>query len=236
MISELKSPASGLLRAALGFASVVFVLSAPASAADVKVFDTPPSADELRDALGLTKKPGAAVIHNSRSIQIDGPAAPAAAPAAAEREKPRPSQATNSDSDDKPVRHTRPHKPRPAAAPAASNTGSGGKQVAMHIQFDVGSATLRPGSEAFVESIAKILGEEKQYSLTIEGHTDASGAYATNLSLSMARANAVRDLLINKYAIDGGRLTAVGKGPSQPLSGTKPTDPSNRRVQFELKS
>ena len=106
----------------------------------------------------------------------------------------------------------------------------------MHIQFDVGSASLRPGAEAFIESIAKILQEEKQYSATIEGHTDASGQLAKNLSLSMARANAVRDVLVQKYSIDASRLTAVGKGPSQPLNPANPFDPANRRVQFELKS
>ena len=105
----------------------------------------------------------------------------------------------------------------------------------MRIQFDVGSASLRPGSEAFLDGIAKILTEEKQYSLTIEGHTDASGVYARNMELSMARANAVRDVLMQKYGLEGSRLTAVGKGPSQPLNGASPRDPSNRRVQFELK-
>ena len=106
----------------------------------------------------------------------------------------------------------------------------------MRIQFDVGSAALRPGSEAFIESIAKVLAEEKQYSLSIEGHTDASGQFAKNLALSMARAAAVRDVLVQKYGIDAARLTAVGKGPSQPLNPANPFDPANRRVQFELKS
>ncbi len=229
MIRDLKGPTSGLICTALGLASILFFLSTPARAADVKVFDTPPSSDELREALGLEKKPS--VIH-TRSIQIDGPASePTPAPAARERERPRPSQASQSDNEDKPVQRTRPHKARPAAS-----SGGGGKQVAMHIQFDSGSASLRPGSEAFVESMAKILNEEKKYTLTIEGHTDSSGSYATNMSLSMARANTVRDLMISKYSIDASRLTAVGKGPSQPLSGSSPSDPNNRRVQFELKS
>jgi len=215
-----------------GFVSLVAVLGGPVRAQDVKVFDTPPSVDELRDALGVTHKPGV----RTRSIQIDGPAAPAATtpPPASNEPSPAPPPRQPSASDT-----PRPHHSAPPANTANTTNTSGktsGKPVAMRIQFDVGSAALRPGSEAFIESIAKVLSEEKQYSLTIEGHTDASGQFAKNLALSMARAGAVRDVLVQKYGIDAARLTAIGKGPSQPLNPSNPFDPANRRVQFELKS
>ena len=41
--------------------------------------------------------------------------------------------------------------------------------------------------------------------------------------------------MVKKFGIDASRLTAVGKGPSQPLKPSNPFDPANRRVQFELK-
>ena len=211
-------------RAIIGLASVILSYSASAGAQEIKVFDAPPTVDELRDALGVTHKPRG----HTRSIQIDGPSAPAA-PAASTSDEPEQRQQSRPSSSSE-SRH------RPSRPAAANNSGKSSGKVAMHIQFDVGSASLRPGAEAFIESIAKILQEEKQYSVTIEGHTDASGQLAKNLSLSMARANTVRDVLVQKYGIDASRLTALGKGPSQPLNPGNPFDPANRRVQFELKS
>ncbi len=217
-----------MIKAIAASVSIVALLSAPVRAQDIKVFDAPPTADELREALGVTNKPGV----RTRSIQIDGPSAPTT-PATPASTEPAPAPASHRPA---PATATR---PRPATSPAATTSTADkttGKPVAMRIQFDVGSASLRPGAEAFIESIAKVLAEAKQYSLTIEGHTDASGQFARNLSLSMARAAAVRDVLVQKYGIDGARLTAVGKGPSQPLNPGNPFDPANRRVQFELKS
>ena len=228
MRAELQAPAgktSGatVLAAAVLAVGTMLAGGPTASAQDVKVFDTPPSADELRDAFGVAKKP----IGQMRSIQIDGPQTPATPPA------PTPSPRTARD--DEPAtpaahhQHARPH-------PAAAATETTGKPVAMHIQFDLGSAALRPGAEAFIQSIAKVLTDDKQYSLTIEGHTDASGELAKNLALSMARANTVRDVLVQKFGIDAARLKTVGKGPSEPLDPGHPFDAKNRRVQFQLGS
>ena len=241
MISKRNVRPSWLVQATFCCASVVLSLSLPVRAEEIKVFDTPPSVDELRDAMGVTRKPGV----RTRSIQIDGPGAPAA-PAPASTSSP--SSSPDDEPAQRPSARERPQSQQPAASeearerprphrPAASSASesSSSKPVAMHIQFDVGSAALRPGSEAFIESIAKIMIEEKQYTLTIEGHTDASGQFAKNLALSMARANTVRDVMVKKFGIDASRLTAVGKGPSQPLKPSNPFDPANRRVQFELK-
>ena len=230
MRAQLRAPAgknggTQVLAAAVLTVGMMLAGGSSALAQDVKVFDTPPSADELRDAFGVTKKP----IGQMRSIQIDGPQTPATPPA------PTPSPHTaQADEPATPAahhQHTRPHPSAPAAA-----TETTGKPVAMRIQFDLGSAALRPGADAFIQSIAKVLGDDKKYSLTIEGHTDASGELAKNLALSMARANAVRDVLVQKFGIDAARLKTVGKGPSEPLDPGHPFDAKNRRVQFQLGS
>jgi outer membrane protein OmpA-like peptidoglycan-associated protein len=220
--------------------ALVLLPSAAVRADDVKVFEKPPSLEELQNALG-TKGGKPKMV--TRSIQIDDDgsapppaaapvAAPVAAPSAAPAYTPAPSVAPAYAPApvSKPVT---PARPRPQPAPATAQVSE--KAVAMRINFDYNSANLRPESLPFVESIAQLLKAEPQSSLVIEGHTDAAGSYAYNLQLSKARAGAVRNILINTYGVYAGRLIAVGKGPSEPLNAADPTSPDNRRVQFRLR-
>ncbi|MGH8497658.1 MAG: OmpA family protein [Methylococcales bacterium] len=68
--------------------------------------------------------------------------------------------------------------------------------------------------------------------LIIEGHTDAQGSDQYNLVLSRQRARAVKDYLVQNYGVSASRLVADGKGESRPLPGRDPYDQKNRRVQF----
>jgi OmpA-OmpF porin, OOP family len=69
--------------------------------------------------------------------------------------------------------------------------------------------------------------------LEIGGHTDADGDPAKNLTLSTARAEAVKKLLVDQ-GIDAARLTTKGYGATKPIdSNTTPEDKANnRRVEF----
>ena len=68
--------------------------------------------------------------------------------------------------------------------------------------------------------------------LNIIGHTDADGEDAINLKLF--KAAAVREALVNIYKISEDRLTADGKGETQPVGDNKTADgkAQNRRVEF----
>ena len=76
------------------------------------------------------------------------------------------------------------------------------------------------------------------YSLYIVGHTDATVSkkpkrnYVTNQKLSEMRAKAVYDALRRK-GITSNKLKYKGVGTSDPVAGTSPDDPKNRRVTFE---
>jgi outer membrane protein OmpA-like peptidoglycan-associated protein len=67
----------------------------------------------------------------------------------------------------------------------------------------------------------------------IRGYTDNVGSKATNLKISAARANAVRNWLIMK-GIDQRRITAKGLGPADPIGDNNvPAGRNmNRRVEF----
>ena len=69
--------------------------------------------------------------------------------------------------------------------------------------------------------------------IEIGGHTDNTGASATNLRLSQARADAVRAYLASK-GVGPERMVAKGYGASQPVApNTTPTGRAqNRRVEL----
>jgi chemotaxis protein MotB len=73
--------------------------------------------------------------------------------------------------------------------------------------------------------------------ISIEGHTDAlrmSGQKITNWELSTARASAAR-IALTQAGVPSNRLTAVtGYADTQPLPGTEPTDPQNRRISIMI--
>ena len=70
--------------------------------------------------------------------------------------------------------------------------------------------------------------------ILIEGHTDNVGAAASNLSLSDARAAAVKAALVSEFGIDGGRITTKGLGDTKPAApNTTPVGRAqNRRVEI----
>lgn len=123
-----------------------------------------------------------------------------------------------------------------AAANAANATATPSPAVALPIGFEVNSARLTVGASAYVEAIAQLMAQDPQLRLTVEGHTDASGQAQRNLMLSWERAMTVFRTLVDRHGIDPARLQPLGRGSLEPLDGTAPTAPANRRVQFRLMS
>lgn len=137
-------------------------------------------------------------------------------------------------------------EPAPAAAgqPARASGGSGavncagvnpdtqGVTVDFAIQFNVGSATIAPTSEALLDQIGKILSMNPSGCIVVEGHTDVSGNFEKNMALSASRADSVVKYL--GKSIDSSRLLSLGKGSTQPLKDLDPHHPKNRRVVFKV--
>jgi len=79
--------------------------------------------------------------------------------------------------------------------------------------------------------------------LVITGHTDRLGRHKYNLRLSLCRAGAVRNYLVNKFGLPAGRIEARGMGAAQPVvfcSGPfndklKACLQPNRRVEIDIK-
>jgi len=110
-----------------------------------------------------------------------------------------------------------------------------GKIVINDIQFEYDEANITPESQSILQSIAQMMKTHPQLRLSIEGHTDNSGASYYNLLLSEMRAAAVKQAL-TELKIEDKRLISNGFGETQPAynNETEMGRKQNRRVEFLL--
>ena len=101
-------------------------------------------------------------------------------------------------------------------------------------QFTQGSAELTDDAKLALHDLARVMKQNPELRLRIEGHTSAEGDAAANQTLSEARAQAAVDFLVNKEGIDASRLEAKGLGSSQLKDAEQPDSEVNRRTEFEI--
>lgn len=105
-----------------------------------------------------------------------------------------------------------------------------------NIYFDFNKATIRPESYPALDEMAKILKENPNIKVEIQGHTCSIGSYEYNMKLSQARAEAVVHYLVTHHGIDIRRLIARGYGESRPIAdnSSEAGRRLNRRVEFVI--
>ncbi len=103
------------------------------------------------------------------------------------------------------------------------------------ILFDVNQSTLKPEAKLVIAKLAGILLIMGDLNTRIEGHTDSTGSYGYNMSLSEARASSVRDFLFEQ-GIKGDRMTVEGYGPDRPIADNTSNEgrAKNRRVEIVI--
>jgi outer membrane protein OmpA-like peptidoglycan-associated protein len=112
----------------------------------------------------------------------------------------------------------------------------GSKVVLKNVFFDVGKSDLKNESIAELEKIRELLAENGHLKVQINGHTDNTGNDATNRMLSLKRAEAVVQYLIEK-GIDTNRLSAKGFGSERPIVSNDDEQGGreiNRRTEIEI--
>lgn len=99
-------------------------------------------------------------------------------------------------------------------------------------QFEQGKADLNDDAKMALHDLAKLMRQNENLKLSIEGHTSAEGDSLANVELSQKRADAAVAFLVEKEGIAATRLSAIGKGSSEPVS----TDSLelNRRTEFKI--
>jgi len=108
-----------------------------------------------------------------------------------------------------------------------------GRWVTQGILFETGRSELRPESRPVLKEIAATMQQHPDLDVLIEGHTDNVGSAASNLSLSEARARAVKAALVGEFGIGEGRITTQGLGDTKPAApnATAAGRAQNRRVE-----
>lgn len=105
-------------------------------------------------------------------------------------------------------------------------------EIRLNVEFESGQDVVRGQFDAQLKEAADFLKSYPESRAAIEGHTDDVGDEAMNLDLSQRRAAAVRQALIDRFAVDGARLSAAGYGETKPLAGNDTPEgrARNRRV------
>lgn len=107
--------------------------------------------------------------------------------------------------------------------------------AAHNILFVTGSYKLVAKSFKGLDEVVKVMNENPDMKLTIDGHTDNVGKDELNQTLSENRAKAVKDYFVKK-GISESRITAAGHGETMPIADNKTAAgrQKNRRVELKL--
>ena len=99
-------------------------------------------------------------------------------------------------------------------------------------KFKQGKSELSVEAQFILHDLAKVLAQNPDLKLRVEGHTSAEGDAMVNQKLSEARAQAAVTFLIDHEGVDAARLEAVGFGSSKLKNKENPMHPENRRTEF----
>ena len=107
--------------------------------------------------------------------------------------------------------------PAPVETPAPAPTPKVTASDFTDAFFDYDSYALREDAKAALDRAAKLLRENADVSLVIEGHCDERGTAEYNQALGEKRANAARDYLTNA-GVPAARLQTVSYGKERPFA------------------
>jgi len=100
--------------------------------------------------------------------------------------------------------------------------------------FDFDKAVVKAEYYPILDEVVKVMNDNPNLSVKLEGHTDSIGAAAYNQRLSERRAKAVMNYLVKKGRIDPSRLSTIGYGETRPIASnaTREDRAKNRRVEL----
>jgi outer membrane protein OmpA-like peptidoglycan-associated protein len=104
------------------------------------------------------------------------------------------------------------------------------------INFESGRAAIRPEGKDVLEQIYNLLIQAEDSKLELIGHTDNTGTIDGNYALSVARAESVKNYLIQK-GIPASRFQKIdGKGQDEPVADNNSVagKAQNRRVVISI--
>jgi OmpA-OmpF porin, OOP family len=102
-----------------------------------------------------------------------------------------------------------------------------------HLNFESATTQLTPNSNVTVSNLVKIMACYPNMNVQLEGYTDSTGDPQSNQQLSLDRANAVKNLLV-QGGIDPGRITTAGFGRDKPIASNDTEEGRARNRRTEL--
>lgn len=104
------------------------------------------------------------------------------------------------------------------------------------LEFEPGTSSLTAASGASLADVIKTAQARAGGEIVITGHTDRQGTREANDALSLERAQAIRQLLIEQ-GFKGELIEAVGRGEREPVVPTEDevAEPRNRRADIVVR-
>ena len=103
------------------------------------------------------------------------------------------------------------------------------------IEFESGKAALTQAGAVVLDGMTAALRKIKGVRVEVIGHTDNAGSRAGNLSLSQARAEAVKTYVVAQ-GIAPDSIAVSGEGPDRPVADNRTAEGKarNRRIEFKV--
>lgn len=104
------------------------------------------------------------------------------------------------------------------------------------IYFEPNSSHMSLDSRAVVDELAATMRAYENTVVDIEGNTDSTGSRPYNIELSHARADEVKNYLMETYGFPAARLHTAGNGPDRPIdtNATPEGREKNRRTDIKV--
>jgi outer membrane protein OmpA-like peptidoglycan-associated protein len=113
--------------------------------------------------------------------------------------------------------------------------------IVLHgVNFETGKADLLPEFDSVLTRAGEMLKANPGIAVELAGHTDpreiSTSQFPSNWELSQARAEAVKQYLVEKWGIAAERLTAHGYADTQPIAPNSTAEgmAQNRRTEFRI--
>ena len=109
------------------------------------------------------------------------------------------------------------------------------EKATLRFTFEFNSSEAGSDARQYLDQLATALKDNTELHLRLVGHTDNVGSEKFNMRLSIARAQAFKDYLV-QAGISPSRITVEGKGMSEPLNdnATLEEQAINRRVEMTI--
>ena len=134
-----------------------------------------------------------------------------------------------------------PKEPIVAPAPVAEKPSLEKITITLNVKFDTAKAVVKKKYHNDIKKVADFMKTYPGTKAVIEGYTDNVDKFnnpENNIKLSQARADSVRQYLIDNFGIDASLIIAVGYGPNKPIASndTNKGRQKNRRVQAVIET